>query len=273
MTLDLHIHTCQSDGTDTPEQVIEKAAQKRLGAVAITDHDSVGGVAAGAVAARKAGIAFVAGLELSTYSTTEIHILGYGIDVDNGVLLEKLDDFAQRRKERAKAIVERLAQFGIELDYDALSRAERVGRLHIAAQMVERGYCASVQEAFERYLGARGVAYFPSKRIIPADGVKLIKAAGGLPVIAHPMRFLQQNKLNDLVLGLKPLGLAGIETYYPAHDATTTARFLKIARENGLIATGGTDYHGANRSVELGSVDWRPDALTARKLRLTCWKN
>lgn len=268
MKADLHVHSTMSDGTDTPREIVYKAAQRDLDVIALSDHDSIKGIAEAEQAASEAGIEVVKAVELSAYSTTEVHILGYGFNLDNDELNQKLEEFSQQRKARAKAILDRLAQFGLLLDWEKLEKIPGIGRMHIAALLVEKGYCSGISEAFERYLGSRGSAYFPSKRIIPKDAVGLIKRAGGLSVIAHPLRFLQQNRLNDLILGLKPFGLEGLETYYPTHDETTVKRLQRIAGANALMMTGGTDYHGANRNVELGCVVWEPDRVCVRRLDL-----
>ena len=267
MKIDLHIHSVLSDGTDTPEAIVDKAESFGIKCISITDHDCIKANERVKEYAQSKGIQYVNGVELSTYSTQEIHILGYAFDENNAMLLEKLDYFESKRKERALAILERLYTLGIKLDRDTLpTDSASIGRLHIAKLMVSQGYVSSIPEAFDRYLGANGKAYYPSKRITPIQGVELIDQAGGYAVIAHPLRFVQQRKLESLVDGLKPFGLAGIEAYYPTHDDMMSKTILSIAKRHRLIATGGTDYHGANRNVELGSVEYNIDGFTASKL-------
>lgn len=267
MKIDLHIHSVLSDGTDTPEAIVDKADRIGIKCMSITDHDCVKANAMVREYANSKGIQYINGVELSTFSTQEIHILGYAFDENNAQFLEKLDYFESKRKERAAAIVDRLYSLGIKIDKDTLpTDSASVGRLHIAKLMVEKGYVSSIPEAFDRYLGASGKAYFPSKRITPIQGVKLIKDAGGFAVIAHPLRFVQQRKLEMLIDGLKPFGLEGVEAYYPTHDEMMSKTILSVAKRKGLIATGGTDYHGANRNVELGSVEYKLDGYTASKL-------
>lgn len=267
MKTDLHIHSVLSDGTDSPREIVDKAKQLGIEIMSITDHDCIGAIKDVGDYAGKCGITYINGVELSTFASCEIHVLGYCFDPENAQLLEKLDYFEKKRKERAGLILDRLYQLGIKLDRDCLpSNSASVGRLHIAKLMVAQGFSASIPEAFDRYLGANGKAYYPSKRITPMQGVELIKQAKGLPVIAHPLRFLQQGKIKPLIEGLKPFGLEGIEVYYPVHDASTCAALKDLAKRYGLIATGGTDYHGANRNVELGSVDVKLDGFTMKKL-------
>ncbi len=267
--IDLHIHSTASDGSDTPEQIVERAARSGMEAIALTDHDSVGGLSRAREACRGTNVALVDGIELSTYSTTEIHILGYGIDPQNANLLERLETFAQMRRERAAEILAKLRAYRIELDASQLDGLPNVGRMHIAKMLVSAGYCANVPEAFDRYLGQNGCVYCPSKRIIPSHGVQLIRDAGGVAVIAHPMRLLTSNRLQDLIDGLRPYGLEGLEVYYPSHDAKTADRLARIAQHNRLWMTGGSDYHGENRgNIEMGCVRWSPDKALKKRLSI-----
>lgn len=269
MKTDLHIHSVLSDGTDTPRDIVDKAKALGIGIMSITDHDCIGAIEQAKSYAEEKGIKYLNGVELSTFGVSEIHILGYDFDANNSMLLEKLNYFESKRKERAGLILDRLYQLGIKLDREKLPlNSASIGRLHIAKLMVEQGYSSNIPEAFDKYLGANGKAYYPSKRITPMQGVELIKSAKGFPVIAHPLRFLQQGKLKALIEGLKPYGLEGIEVYYPVHDEATSKTLNQLAKKYNLLATGGTDYHGENRNVELGSVNVRLDRFTASKLGL-----
>ncbi|MDE6758764.1 MAG: PHP domain-containing protein [Clostridia bacterium] len=269
MKIDLHIHSALSDGTDSPKSIVDKAKSLGIGCISITDHDCIRAIGEAKDYALKNNIQFVNGVELSTFSVSEIHVLGYCFDENNAQLIEKLDYFERKRQERASIILDRLFDLGVKLNRDALPKdSASVGRLHIAKMMVEQKYAASVPEAFDQYLGVKGKAYCPSKRITPMQGVQLIKQAKGYPVIAHPLRFLQQNTLRPLIDGLKPFGLEGIEVYYPSHDKNTTEELKSLARRCKLIATGGTDYHGENRNIELGSVEFQLDGYTSSKLNI-----
>ncbi|MDE5617191.1 MAG: PHP domain-containing protein [Clostridia bacterium] len=269
MKIDLHIHSSLSDGTDSPKSIVDKAKSLGIDCISITDHDCIGAIKLAKSYAQDNKIKYVNGVELSTFSVSEIHILGYCFDENNSALLEKLDYFESKRKERANMILDRLYDLGVKLDRDALpTESASVGRLHIAKLMVAQGYATSVPDAFDRYLGINGKAYCPSKRITPMQGVQLIKQAKGFPVIAHPLRFLQQNTLRTLVDGLKPFGLEGIEAYYPTHDKSVTDELNSLARRYKLLATGGTDYHGENRNIELGSVDVRLDGYALSRLNI-----
>lgn len=265
---DLHIHSIYSDGTDSPKEIIDKAKSFGIENIAITDHDTVAGIKEAKEYATKVGINCISGIELSTFAKYEIHILGYGIDENNSQLLENLDKFAKLRKERILKILNRLSTFNIKIDFEELPKTNSIGRLHVAKVLVSKGYVGSIKEAFDRYLGQKGCAYLPSQRIYPFDGVKLIKQAGGIPVIAHPLKYYQDRDLLDLIIGLKAYGLGGLECYYSTHDEKTTKDLLKMAQNNKLIATGGTDYHGQNKNIELGTVVWEPDFFTKKSLKL-----
>lgn len=266
--VDLHIHSACSDGTDTPKQIIDKAKSFSMECISITDHDTIAAQKEAKEYAKKVGIQYVTGLELSAYSITEVHVLGYNFNENDSQLIEKLNEFSLQRRERVEKILTTLEKYNIILDKEAFPKTESIGRLHVASALLEKGYVKNIPEAFDRYLGAHGCAYFPSKRITPFEAVKIIKEAGGIPVIAHPLRFLQSKKLEDLVEGLKNFGLGGIEVYYGTHDDQVKAKLYELAKKNRLISTGGTDYHGKNRSQELGSIEFNLDSFTKSKLGL-----
>ena len=205
---------------------------------------------------------------MSTYAICEVHVLGYCVDIKSDVLLSKLSRIECQRKERIKTILANLEKYNIRLDESKIfDRNGTVGRMHIAKQLIAKGHCQTVTEAFERYLGERGLAYVPSKRMTPLEGVKLIKEAKGLATIAHPLLFMQRGVLEDLIGGLKTYGLDGLEVYYPTHTPADVTRLAEIARKHRLIATGGTDYHGANKKgVEPGDVDYVPDGYALERL-------
>ena len=265
---DLHIHSSYSDGTDSPKEILDKAKELGITNISITDHDTIKATKEARDYANKLNINYVNGVELSTFSLMEVHILGYGFDANNDFLQTTLNDFSQKRKERVKKILEMLAKQKIIINEEDLVESDSIGRLHVANALVNKGYVSSIPEAFDRYLGAKGCAYLPSRRITPFEGVDIIKKAGGIPVIAHPLRFLQTKILNDLIEGLKKYGLGGIEVYYNTHDEQTRKELYSLAQKNKLLATGGTDYHGKNRNLEMGSVIWEPDKFTASKLHL-----
>ena len=270
MKADLHMHSVFSDGTDEVPAIVAKAKAAGLSLMSLTDHDTVKGVGLALEEGEKQGIKVLPGIEISTYAICEVHILGYNIDINNDHLLTRLAEIEDKRHERIKAILTNLKKYNIELDEEKIfDRIGTVGRMHIAKQLLAKGYCQTITEAFDRYLGERGIAYVPSKRITPLEGVKLIKAAGGLAVVAHPLIFCQKGKLDDLIGGLKTYGLDGLEVYYPTHTLDDTAKLYDLAKKNRLIATGGTDYHGLNKKgVEPGDVDYVPDRFALEKFGL-----
>lgn len=270
MKADLHMHSVFSDGTDEVPAIVAKAKAAGLSLMSLTDHDTVKGVGLALEEGEKQGIKVLPGIEISTYAVCEVHILGYNIDINNDRLLTRLAEIEDKRHERIKAILTNLKKYNIELDEEKIfDRIGTVGRMHIAKQLLAKGYCQTITEAFDRYLGERGIAYVPSKRITPLEGVKLIKAAGGLAVVAHPLIFCQKGKLDDLIGGLKTYGLDGLEVYYPTHTLDDTAKLYDLAKKNRLIATGGTDYHGLNKKgVEPGDVDYVPDRFALEKFGL-----
>lgn len=270
MKADLHMHSVFSDGTDEVPAIVAKAKAAGLSLMSLTDHDTLKGVGLALEEGEKQGIKVLPGIEISTYAVCEVHILGYNIDINNDRLLTRLAEIEDKRHERIKAILANLKKYNIELDEEKIfDRIGTVGRMHIAKQLLAKGYCQTITEAFDRYLGEKGIAYVPSKRITPLEGVKLIKAAGGLAVVAHPLIFCQKGKLDDLIGGLKTYGLDGLEVYYPTHSLDDTAKLYDLAKKNRLIATGGTDYHGLNKKgVEPGDVDYVPDRFALEKFGL-----
>lgn len=268
MKADLHMHSVYSDGTDEIATIVSKAKEAGLGLIAVTDHDTVKGVPEALAEGEKQGLKVLEGIEMSTYAICEVHVLGYCVDIKSDVLLSKLSGIERQRKERIKTILANLEKYNIRLDESKIfDRNGTVGRMHIAKQLIAKGHCQTVTEAFERYLGERGLAYVPSKRMTPLEGVKLIKEAKGLATIAHPLLFMQRGVLEDLIGGLKAYGLDGLEVYYPTHTPADVTRLAEIARKHRLIATGGTDYHGVNKKgVEPGDVDYVPDGYALERL-------
>ena len=270
--LDLHIHSTFSDGTDTPEQLAAAGAQAGLGAMALTDHDNVHGAAAFLQACRIHRITGLTGVEISAeVPSGTLHILGYGIDPTHAELLKKLDCVLDGREWRNEQILKRLNELGLTLTWDevaACAGEDVVGRPHFARAMQQRGYIANTQEAFDKYLAKGQPAYVDRFRLLPADGIRLIRAAGGLPVMAHPFTWIADSAA--FVPALKELtaqGLGGIEAYYPEHDHEQTITYLRLAKKLNLVVTGGTDYHGsAKPNVFLGKAGGQfvvPDELLA----------
>ena len=259
-TIDLHAHTTASDGTFTPTQLIEHAIEKGLTAVAVTDHDTTDGLAEAARAAREKGIEFVPGIELSiSYHSGRFHMLGYFVDWENPTLSGRLQQLKDNRIKRNNLMAAKMDELGIPItleDIIAESGGGQVGRPHMAMAMVKKGIVSTVQEAFDKYLADGAMAHFPKDKITAEEGLDLIHAAGGLAVMAHPDSLKMDNAtlLEDLKQ-LKQKGLDGIECYYNNHTPERSRELLAMAEAVGLIATGGSDFHGAAKpNVFLGVV-------------------
>jgi len=274
--LDLHLHSTFSDGSDTPEALVAIGARIGLRGMALTDHDNVRGAGAFLQACRAHRLTGLTGVELSAeVPAGTLHILGFGVDPSHAELLRTLDRVLDGRAERNAQILRRLQGQGFELAWDevtAQAGEDVVGRPHFAMALQRRGYVASMPEAFEKFLGKGKPAYVDRYRLAPADGIRLIRAAGGLPVIAHPFTWLADDAALAAALpALVAYGLGGIEAYYPEYAPERLVTYLRLARKLGLVLTGGTDYHGAAKpKVAMGTANGRfgvPDALLAPLLQ------
>jgi predicted metal-dependent phosphoesterase TrpH len=259
-SIDLHAHTTASDGTYTPTELVDHAREKGLTAIAVTDHDTVDGLPEAAEAARRREIEFVPGIELSiSYHTGRFHMLGYLIDWENPTLAGRLQQLKINRIKRNQLMAAKMEELGLPVtleDIVAESGGGQVGRPHMAMAMVKKGLVSTVQEAFDKYLGDGAMAHFPKDKITAEEGLELIHAAGGLAVMAHPSSLKLDNAaLREDLKHLKELGLDGIECYYNNHTPERSRELLAMAEEVGLVATGGSDFHGAAKpNVFLGVV-------------------
>lgn len=254
MYVDLHIHTHYSDGVCSPAEVVAMARESDLQTIAITDHDTIDALDEAMLAGKQTGINVIPGIELSIDAEMpedgHMHILGYFIDPGNSRLNESLHFLREARKTRVLQIIEKLRGLGIELSYEAVEQiageSESPGRPHIASALIENGAISSRREAFEKYLAKGAPAYVEKKKLNPQEAIGLIREAGGIAVLAHPVLcgFKKESEIYSLIIKLKEIGLQGIEAYYPMHDPDQTAIYLKIARELGLAVTGGSDFHG-----------------------------
>jgi len=262
---DLHLHTTASDGRLTPAALVGLAGARGLEVIAITDHDSVGGISeALAAAAHEPKIVVIPGVEINTdLASGELHILGYFIDYQDVSLGLSLQKIRESRVGRAQKMVERLRELGAPIEWSRvqdMAHGESICRPHIAQALLEKGFVGSEREAFDKYIGRDGPAYIEREKIQPADAVGIIKSAGGLPVLAHPADI---KDLNNLIIELKDAGLVGLEAYYGQYDSNTVKKMVRLADEHGLLTTGGSDYHhfGDDREVPLGQVDIPGDSI------------
>lgn len=253
---DLHIHSHYSDGTLPPSELVRMAHELGLGACSITDHDSIEGQGEALREGLRLGIEILEGVEFSVrIDDQDIHILGYLIDLDDERLGEQISMLGEARLERAEEIVKRLADSGLEISFDevlGLSGKGTVGRPHIAKVLVTNGLVGSFQAAFGRYIGEGKPCYVP-KTVLPLDRVvTLIRNAGGVAVWAHP-----GDRIHDrTVLGeILEAGVMGLEAFHPNHDPSLERDIENVAREHGLISTGGSDYHFFEaKQIDVGGV-------------------
>jgi len=261
--IDLHIHTTASDGSLSPQEVVTCARRAGLAAIAITDHDTVEGVRDILSHGLPADLSFISGVEISSLppapyrSKGSFHILGYGIDPDSPPLVEALESLRLQRETRNPQMISRLNDLGMDItlaEVAAEAGGAVVGRPHMASIMVRKKWVASVSEAFDRYLATGRPAYVEKGRIDFENAVSLIRAAGGLPVLAHPVTVgLSPGDLKGLLKSLAGLGLAGVEAYYSTHSPELTRFLLGCAESLGLVVTGGSDFHGAYKTgINLG---------------------
>lgn len=259
--IDLHLHTTASDGRSSPESLVEEARRAGVRVMAVTDHDTMAAWPAASAAAEAAGIACVAGIEITAVERgRDVHILGYFQDLDDAELSSFLATQRADRVRRLEAMVDRLATLGLDIDLPPLvggAPGRAVGRPLVAAALVAAGHVASIGEAFDRYLSPGRPAFVARAGASPEAVVGILGRANGIASLAHP------GKMGDdrLVARLIDAGLPAIEVYHPDHTPEDRARYLGMARAAGLAVTGGSDYHGpgSGRSTALGQVSLPAD--------------
>lgn len=255
MFADLHMHTNFSDGTFTPEELAALGKRHGLAAMSLTDHDTVEGCPRMAVACEAEGIEFITGTELTAeLQGNELHLLGYGIDVENERLLAETGRFQAVRQNRIREMVARLNELNVPLRAEVvftLANCRSPGRPHVARALVQEGYCASLDEAFDRFLKVGRPAWVPKFKISAIEAIALIHQAGGAAVMAHP----GLNRTDDVIPEMVAGGLDGIECFHSKHSASTSNHYLKMAAKYKLLITGGSDCHGNSKGKPLiGSV-------------------
>jgi 3',5'-nucleoside bisphosphate phosphatase len=242
--VDLHSHTTASDGALTPRELVRKAAGHGVRVLAITDHDTTDGLAEALDEATALSMTIVPGLEINCdVEGAEIHVLGYYPEYESAWFQDFLREQRTERVARIHRIAARLAELGMPIDpaeVFALVKEGSPGRPHVAQVMIARGYVRSVREAFDRYLHSGGPASAPRRRLTPVEAVRIIRRARGVPVLAHPGLAGRDDAIPELV----EAGLLGIEARYTEHSAAQTSSYLELCRRYGLLATGGSDFHG-----------------------------
>lgn len=267
--VDLHAHSNESDGTLSPEELVRAAKDAGLSAIALTDHDTAGGVARARAEAEKIGIEFVPGIELSTEFVAppgagerpfqkEVHVVGLFIDPGDAELSEKTREFRECRDGRNEKIVEALRREGFSITMEALKEENPdcvITRANIARYLIGHGEVGSVKEAFDKYLGEGKKCYVERFKISPEEAVRLIRGAGGIAILAHPMLYhLLPEQLRQLLCSMKEAGLTGLEAFYSTYTKEDEKFCLALAGELSLLPSGGSDFHGSNKpDISLGT--------------------
>lgn len=266
---DLHLHSSFSDGTFSPEEIVRLGRTHGLWALSLTDHDTVEGCPRLQAACATEGMEFLSGTELTAASHgDELHILAYGFDLDNQKMLTEVARFQTVRRERIFEMVARLNQLGVPLQVEsvfAIANCRSPGRPHVARALVQAKLCGSLDEAFERFLKKHRPAWVPKCKMSALEAIELIHQAGGAAVMAHP----GLNRTDGLIPPLVEAGLDGLECFHSKHTPSTTQHYLTMARELGLLITGGSDCHGMNKGKPLiGNVKLEEPYFQALKARV-----
>lgn len=255
---DLHTHSTYSDGTFSPEQLVRLAEKKGISAVALCDHNTVAGLPEFLAAAAKTNVEAVPGVEFSTeYRGVELHILGLFVKPQHyAAVTEKLKQMLSYKEQSNLALVEALQKNGLELDYWAIKAATpdgQVNRAVIAAEMLRKGCCGSLEEAFDKWLSLERGYYHPPRRLDALDVIRFIKSIGAVAVLAHPFLSLGEPQLHEFLREAVDAGLDAMEVFYSKFSAEQTKRAEEIATQYGLLYSGGSDFHGANKpDTQLG---------------------
>jgi predicted metal-dependent phosphoesterase TrpH len=263
--VDLHCHSTASDGTLAPAEVVRVAVERGLSALALTDHDTIGGVAEAAAEAGRVGLDFLPGIEISCQypHPGTMHLLGYGIDPNHPTLRDLTTQLIAGRDTRNPKIVGKLRELGVAITMEEVENeagGQVVGRPHIAAILVRKGYVNSVKQAFDKYLAPGGLAYFDKERLTAQQAIGMVLECGGLPVLAHPVQLRTQNdaQLERVLKDLIDIGLAGIEVIHSDHDAALVEKYTRLADRYDLLKTGGSDFHGKTvKDIDLGTANGR----------------
>lgn len=255
--IDLHVHTNESDGTYSPAEVVKIAKASGLAAIAITDHDTHLGYREAVEAGKELGVEVIPGIEISTKYRASVHILGYFIDINCRSLQELLDWIVEDRDTRNRKMAELMASDGLPVSYDSM--VERfgavIGRPHFGRLLIELGLAKDMNDAFDRFI-EKGQKYYLPRNILPLErAIKIIREAGGVPVLAHPFQYrLDDAGLRELIEVCISHGVQGMECYYSGYTAEQSAYLVALAEEYKLLVTGGSDFHGENKKhIGLGS--------------------
>lgn len=259
MAIDLHLHTAASDGTDEPAELVALAKQRGLTAIAVTDHDTIDGVGEACRVSDDYGVEVIPGIEISAeFAGQEVHVLGYFIDVHDPGLREMMAQFQSDRTNRVYQMVEKMKRDDLPITFSELRKRYPdavLGRAHIGTWLIEQGLCQNMEEAFSGYLSRGSVYYVPRNYLTVPQAAERILGAGGLPVLAHPMLYhYNETELRELFALCAEVGFVGAEVYYSTYSEEETKTAAALAEEFGLLATGGSDYHGSRKpNINLGT--------------------
>ncbi len=247
--IDLHLHSNASDGHHSPSELMRMTKRLGISTVALTDHDTMYGVAEAREEAKAQGLRFIQGVEISAGGCPETHILGYGLDMSSLRLKELFEQMRRARRKRAMVFVEKLNDIGIPISYervlDGASDEKAIGRPHIGKALVDMGYAEDLSDAFGKYLIRSAKTYVPREKVPIKQAIETINKAKGVAVLAHPVLLRYDSRtLENAVIYMKAIGISGIECYHPTHSREDVRFYRSLASRMGLMITGGSDFHG-----------------------------
>lgn len=250
--VDLHTHSTCSDGTLSPEKLVDEAADTGLTALALTDHDTISGIERAALQAQTRKMLFLPGVEIEiAWEPGEFHLLGLGLQNPTDEFRDALEELARFREQRNREIVDRMNEMGIEADYEEikeLSEGAVIGRPHFASFLVNRKIVKNKQQAFDSYLAKGRPFYSPKGSLELKRAIRLIKDSGAIPILAHPLSlYVSWGKLPELIRDFRDQGIAGLEAWHPLARVAECERLEELGKSLGMVVTAGSDYHGASR--------------------------
>ena len=250
--VDLHVHSNHSDGTFSPKELVSYARKKGLTIFALTDHDTISGVSEAVEEGKRLGVTVIPGIEFSAiYKEKDIHIVGLFLDIQNQILLDTIAKYRKNRDIRNRQICEKFTALGIPMTLEELTdyfSGAVLTRAHYARYLLDKGYTTSVKEGFDSYVSEGCPCYVPKLNIPPQEAISVILQAGGVPILAHPILYhMPEPKLREMITDLKEYGLIGIEAIYSTYRPEEEAFIRKLSKEYGLLISGGSDFHGANK--------------------------
>ena len=263
MKCDLHMHSNCSDGVFPPEKLVQMAKERGVRCMSLTDHDTTCGVLRAVTEGQKLGIQVIPGIELSTFSTMDVHILGFNVNYQDEAFQQELAHVANLRVERNKLLVQKLKEHGFDIDLSKIKTTGTIGRGDIGREMVRLGYCKDSAEVFDKYLGAGKCCYVQSQRLTPVEAIQLTLRHGGIPVLAHPKNLhISFKEFEKFLRPLALAGLGGIEAQYFTHNTAERNFYTKMAKKYKLIVTGGSDFHDYAHGMDIGCKNFIPNGYT-----------